>query len=128
MLLPYVRALSDFVSSNYQLYSTQAMIYQPIQQNCYQINNEKLRISERLCGFNAKESDVVKAIYTKFGANVKQGELVNIAQVIASKVNIKLDRDAKRRKTVLLKWFSENWSKIQPYLKYIVLEDDSNDS
>jgi hypothetical protein len=35
---------------------------------------------------------------------------------------MKLDHDAKRRKTVLIKWFEENWTAIAPFLDYIVLE------
>jgi hypothetical protein len=36
---------------------------------------------------------------------------------------VHLDRDAKRRKSVLLKWFEENWNAIYPFLDYVVLEE-----
>lgn len=87
------------------------------------LNNELLRIAVRLQGFNPKDNFVTKEITRRFGANLKQGELINIAQVIADTAQIKLDRDAKRRKNVLLKWFEEHWAQITPYLDYIVLED-----
>ena len=91
------------------------------------MNPEKLRIAMRLAGFNPKENFVTKEITRRFGANLKQGELINIAQVIAENAQIKLDRDARRRKNVLLRWFEEHWTQITPYLDYIVLEDDQEE-
>lgn len=85
--------------------------------------NEKVRVAIRLSGFNPKDNYVINEINKRFGPNIKHGELVAIAQAIAEKAQIKLDRDAKRRKNVLLKWFHENWDTISPFLDYIVLED-----
>lgn len=86
-------------------------------------NKEKERIADRLNGFNPKDNIAWREITNRFGNNIKQPELLSIAQVLASSANIKLDRDAKRRKTVLIKWFLENWSAIQPFLDFVVLED-----
>jgi hypothetical protein len=86
-------------------------------------NKEKLRILGRLKDFNAKDCSVWREITNRFGRNIKQRELLSIATVLATHANIKLDRDAKRRKTVLVKWFEENWPALQPYLDYVVLED-----
>lgn len=86
-------------------------------------NKEKQRINSRLNGFNPKDNTVWREITSRFGANIKQPELLSIAQVLASSASIKLDRDAKRRKSVLIKWFEENWAQIQPFLDYVVLED-----
>lgn len=88
-----------------------------------ELNREKERIAGRLQGFNPKDNPAWHQITQKFGANIKQPELLSIAEVLAQNAGIKLDRDAKRRKTVLIKWFSENWEKIKPYLDYVVLED-----
>jgi hypothetical protein len=84
---------------------------------------EKSRIATRLDGFNPKDNDVWRAITGKFGATLKQPELLSIARILSANANIKLDRDAKRRKSVLVKWFEENWSSISPFLEYVVLED-----
>lgn len=86
-------------------------------------NKEKERINNRLMGFNPKDNTVWREITSRFGANIKQPELLSIAQVLATSASIKLDRDAKRRKSVLIKWFEENWASIHPYLEYVVLED-----
>ena len=84
---------------------------------------EKERIASRLSGFNPKDNMVWHEITQRFGASIKQPELLSIATVLAQNANIKLDRDAKRRKSVLIKWFEENWAAIHPYLDYVVLED-----
>jgi hypothetical protein len=89
-------------------------------------NQEKERIASRLNGFNPKDNMVWRAISDRFGANIKQPELLSIATVISKSTGIKLDRDAKRRKSVLIKWFEENWASIAPYLEYVVLEDSHN--
>ena len=86
---------------------------------------EKNRIAQRLQGFNPKDNQAWYQITQKFGTNIKQPELLSIAQVCSSSAGIKLDRDAKRRKSVLIKWFEENWAHIQPFLNYVVLEDTS---
>jgi hypothetical protein len=49
-------------------------------------------------------------------------ELVSIGLLVADRLNITLDRDARRRKIVLLKWFDENWPLIEPLLPEIILE------
>jgi hypothetical protein len=87
------------------------------------LNKEKVRILGRLKDFNAKDCGVWREITRRFGRNIKQPGLLSIAAVLAGHANIKLDRDARRRKTVLVKWFEENWSALQPYLDYVVLED-----
>ena len=88
-----------------------------------ELNREKERIAGRLQGFNPKDNPAWHQITQKFGANIKQPELLSIAEVLAKNACIKLDREAKRRKSVLIKWFSENWDKIKPFLDYVVLED-----
>ena len=86
-------------------------------------NKEKRRIAQRLQGFNPKDNPAWYHITQKFGSNIKQPELLSIAEVCANSAGIKLDRDAKRRKSVLIKWFEENWPRIQPFLNFVVLED-----
>ena len=91
------------------------------------LNSEKRRIAMRMNGFDSKDNPVWNEISRRFGSNIKQGELTNIAKVIAESAQIKLDRDAKRRKSVLLKWFDENWAEIQPFLDYVRIDDISSE-
>jgi hypothetical protein len=57
-----------------------------------------------------------------YGPRLRQDELVSIASILAAQLNLKLDRDARRRKNVMVKWFEENWMRIEPLLGQIVLE------
>ena len=74
------------------------------------------RVENRLSGFVPKDSHAWEVISELYGSDVKQIHLRAIAQDIASHLCIKLDRDAKRRKTVLIKWFEENWEKVSKEL------------
>jgi len=87
------------------------------------IKAEKARIAVRLGGFDSKENHVWEELSKRFGADIKRGELTNIAILLSETLKIKLDRDAKRRKCVLLKWFDENWEMIYPLLDYVILDD-----
>ena len=93
-----------------------------------QNGKEKFRIQNRLRDFNPRENQAWKEITSRFGTSLKQPELLSIAQVLSQNANVKLDRDAKRRKCVLIKWFSENWSKLQPFLGYVILENSSDNT
>lgn len=86
---------------------------------------EKIRVRARLNGFIAMESMIWNEIKRRFGDNIRHGELLSIAEVVAQYSGVFLDRDAKRRKTVLIKWFQENWARIAPFLSCVVLEDKS---
>lgn len=82
------------------------------------------RVENRLSGFDYKESPAWYAIREQFTSDVKQVHLRRIAEHIAQKLQINLDRDAKRRKTVLLKWFDENWKVIKDVIyDYTVVSD-----
>lgn len=86
---------------------------------------EKQRIANRLSGFNPRDNVAWREISNRWG-NIKQKELLSIAQVIATEAKIKLDRDARRRKSVLMKWFCEHWDVVQGYLEAIVLDEAEN--
>jgi hypothetical protein len=88
------------------------------------VSEEQDRIRRRLNGFNWKRSTVWHQLCNAYGPKLNQEELVSIADLVANHLNIKLDRDARRRKIVLLKWFDENWAAIQPLLHNIALESD----
>lgn len=85
---------------------------------------EKVRVERRLNGFNYKQSEAWKLICAYISPNLGQKELLGIAQVISRHTKLKLDRQAKRSKEVLIKWFQENLEIIRPYLIRITLEDE----
>jgi hypothetical protein len=63
-------------------------------------------------------------ITDSFGSNLNQAELLSIAEVLAFRLNLKVDRGAKRRKEVLIKWYDENWDRIAPIWQQLALEDN----
>lgn len=89
--------------------------------------NDKKKVESRLDGFNPNESLAWIEICKKYGSSLSHNELISIAQVFASNFGIKVDRDAKRRKEVLIKWFDENSKLLIPFLNYIRIEKAENE-
>lgn len=97
---------------------------QEVQTEENQITEEKIRIQKRIQGFKWRDSRVWEFLTARFGHKLTQDELVSIADLICRQTQLRLDRDARRRKVVLLKWFEENWTIVQPLLHIIVLDTD----
>lgn len=57
---------------------------------------------------------VVGQLEKIFGQKLKQKQLQEIGKILAEKIGLKLDRDTKRSKPQLLKWFSVNWETLHP--------------
>lgn len=88
------------------------------------ISEERERVQKRVDGFKWKRSTAWKRLTASYGPHLKHEELLSIADLVAKKLDIRLDRDARRRKIVLVKWFEENWGAVEPLLSKIVLEDE----
>ena len=84
---------------------------------------ERNRVESRLRGFDVAQSIAWKDVCGRFGHSLSQSELLCVAEVIGSEIGVKVDREAKRRKEVLIKWFDENYVAIAPVLPRIELED-----
>jgi hypothetical protein len=87
------------------------------------ISKEVKRIQKRIRGFNWRKSPAWRRLGVSYGPKLNHSELVSIADLVATKLTIKPDRDARRRKIVMIKWFEEHWAAIEPLISYIVLED-----
>lgn len=85
---------------------------------------ERERVKRRISGFDWRHSIAWQELTAQFGARLTQSELISIAELVSAHIKLKLDRDAKRRKTVLIKWFQEHWIVIYPILGMISLNDD----
>jgi hypothetical protein len=86
-------------------------------------NQERSRVVARLTNFHSKSSSAWAEITKRFGSSLNQTELLSIAEVIGWKLGIRVDREAKRRKEVLVKWFEEHWAEIADIVSTIRLED-----
>lgn len=74
------------------------------------------KISQRMNNLGIK-LDIVTAYFEQhLGPHVTAMSLLQIAFAVASKLNIKIDRLAKRNRTALFCWFAEQWNNIFPYL------------
>ena len=87
------------------------------------ITKEELeRVRKRVGDFDWKKSKPWKILTSKFGEKLTHEELISIAELLSTSQRIKLDRDAKRRKIVLIKWFEEHWKIFEPLISYIILD------
>lgn len=87
---------------------------QALQGIARQTSAEKERVRQKLATFDQKTSPACIAIMQQFGAEVRQQCLCQIAKYLARKKQIVLDRDSKRRKGVLMKWFHDHWKVLEP--------------
>lgn len=88
-------------------------------------NTDKIRIQHLLRGFDQKSSPAWQEITTLYGPDVKHTTLCLLAKILSSQIGVSLDRDSKRRKSVLVKWYHDNWALIQPLIRNYQIEGDS---
>lgn len=83
------------------------------------MSDELLRVNQMVKGFNANRSIAWIYLRSNYGDKITHNELIRIAKIVSTYTGIKVSRDAKRRKVVLLKWFDENWQTIKPVLTMV---------
>ena len=86
---------------------------------------DRNKVKERLEGFDIKNSAAMRYLASNFNEDLKHHQLFQLAEYLVH-INRKLslDREAKRRKAVLIKWFDDNLEIIKPMLDNIVFEDE----
>jgi hypothetical protein len=84
-------------------------------------NKEKERIARRLAGSDCGRRLAYAELCRRFGAKLTHPALCDIAEPVAARAGVRLDRDAKRRKDVLLQWFVEHWPALTSYLGSMLL-------
>jgi hypothetical protein len=92
--------------------------------------NEKDRFltALRLKDFDPNRSAAHSLLAELFGQKINGTDLVSLAETCAVCLNLYLDREAKRRKPVLMKWFDENIDAIRPFLRdHVVIENSSRE-
>ena len=97
---------------------------------CALKEHEKLR--KRIGDFTWDGTEVKRWIARSFGRDLKQFELQQIANKVLELVKaddvelyhrIDIDREEKRRKVVLQKWYDTHFAEIRPYLERLVVQD-----
>jgi RNA polymerase-interacting CarD/CdnL/TRCF family regulator len=69
---------------------------------CYDDDSSKevKRVQKRIRGFNWRKSTAWWRLWVSYGPKLKHSELISIADLVATKFTIRLDRDARGRKVV----------------------------
>jgi len=70
----------------------------------------------RLQDFNFENSQAYDMLIKKFGSLPSREALLSLARVLSYHLKINLDREAYRRKNVLLKWYDEKYLEIKDVL------------
>lgn len=85
---------------------------------------EREQVQQRTLGFEMGKSEAWKWLYRQWegrrGAPSKPW-LIEIAETLANKTGLEVDRLMRRHKDVLVCWFDDNWATIQPILETMVL-------
>jgi hypothetical protein len=90
------------------------------------LGKQGTRVANILQGYNVETSTSWIEIRKRFGNGITHRELFSIASIISSQFNISgLSRDARRSFVVLLKWFDDKWSWIDPILPLITQLDEN---
>ena len=87
--------------------------------------SERNKLNERLNQFDWERSKGYEMIKKKGWDQLNHKELRSIAVILAKKCNITLDREAKRRKPILVKWFDDNWCDISKIIGRFALLDQN---
>ena len=88
-------------------------------------SDDKEKVKAILGDFDPNKSEAWLTLEENFGVNVKQPPLLEIAKIIGQHVHINVNRNARRRKSVLIKWYHDNWDVIKPYIKNFRVDDET---
>jgi hypothetical protein len=84
--------------------------------------HERHKIDQRIANFAYEKSIAWAEIRRRHWDQLTQAELLSVAQLLGWKAGIPLDREAKRRKRILVKWFDENLGALRPYIDCVRLD------
>ena len=79
-----------------------------------------------LRNFDPENSQAVKKLTERFGRRT-QSELLSLAQIISEHTEIKLYRESKRRRNLLLAWYEQNFDTIWPFIEQEVIVQEEKE-
>ena len=90
-----------------------------------QTQSERIKITEKTKDFNWKGTPAAEYFQAKGWNNLQKIELGGIIEIVVRGISqtrpIKIDREVRRRKSVMLAWFDRNFDEIKPYLDQVNL-------
>ena len=107
---PIARHIANFCASIYSMDSCSP-----------QTAHERIRIDHRIRNFDYERSEAWEELRRRGWDQLSQTELLSLALVLSRKLNIGIDREAKRRKSILVKWFDENLVELRAKMDCISL-------
>jgi hypothetical protein len=86
--------------------------------------SERSCVTLRRSGFDVQNSPAYKYFKTENWHSMKLRQLCGFVKVLAFEAGIaaRLDRDAKRERSILFKWLTDNWSILEPVARTVVFE------
>lgn len=85
-----------------------------------QREKEKILINHNLQGWDIKTSRAFNLINSLYG-NINRTLLQCLAKIVSNSLNIYLEREAQRRKDVLIKWFDDHYDETSQFLQNNIL-------
>jgi hypothetical protein len=83
---------------------------------------ERSQIDSRIKDFDLLTSLPYQRFQERGWDAMKFPELVSVCEILAREAGVTIDREAKRRKTVLYKWLADNWAVLDPQIDCIELK------
>ena len=90
-----------------------------------QCEKEKELNKIRLHGWSVEQSQANAYLVNRF-QKFNKPFIVDLAKVVSIQLQIPFDREAQRNKTVCIKWFDENFTRIKPFLETSLCVLDEN--
>lgn len=94
-----------------------------VDKNTIQTKNDRKKVNERMGGFDQSTSRAYAELQRRKWDKKSQPELLSILLILANKQNLQVDREVKRRKEVMFKWFDENFDTVYPFFDCISFEN-----
>ena len=82
-----------------------------------QLQIEKLLIMNRMKDFDPNKGRVNDMFMNMFGYVPTREQLLSLARVVSIYLHLQLDREAFRRKEVLIKWYDEHYETVFPFIQ-----------
>jgi hypothetical protein len=78
--------------------------------------SEKEWMEREMRGFNPEDCPPSGWLRARGDDRISKEELVSLGQICSKELDIKLFREHKRRNQTMLKWFTDHWDTIHPFL------------
>lgn len=88
-----------------------------------QAEYEQKLVQDELKDFEPASCRAWTKLTSRYG-QISKSELLCLAEVLSHHLDIKLYREYKRRKKMLIKWFDDNLDQVWPYIEnHIIIKD-----